>query len=595
MEKTERETHNSVEKPPAIVVGSRSFADVAVLIVSYNSASHLSSLLSSLPSAAPGLRLRIVVADNSSTDRSVEVAHSYAGVVVVPTGGNLGYAGGINVAMTEAGDCTHVLVLNPDVRLEPSCVTTLVATMTRTGAGVVVPRIIDCAGSVYPSLRREPTVLTALGDAVLGSRGRSRPGFLSETVWQPDAYVMAHPIDWATGAALLVHRDLVASIGDWDEQFFLYSEETDLMRRVRDQGSTVWFEPRATAHHARGGSGASDQLNVLMTVNRVRYARKHFSARAARAFRVAVLLGEVARFRGSAHRSAIRMLLDEKAWGTLPHAQRIEVAEPVRGAVVVPAHNEGSVIRRTLKALAPLTERGVEVLVAANGCTDNTVDEARSIPNVKVLDLPTPSKTAALNAADEAATSWPRIYLDADVEIEAVAVVDVFRALGEGTPACRPAFRWETSGASFLVRRYYRARGRMPSMTTSLWGAGAYALSEEGHQRFGRFPDVTADDVFVDQTFRADEKMIVDTVPVVVHTPLNTHDLMSVLRRQVRGPAELQVATRSSTMRELARTVGGPVSMADAGVYATMAVASRWLTPAVVTAWERDASSRALA
>ncbi len=568
-------------------------ADVVVLIVSHNSAGHLPRLLDSLSGAAPGLRLRVVVADNDSTDASIEVARSVTGVVVVSTGGNLGYAGGINAAMAAAGDCARVLVLNPDVKLEPFCLLTLVATMERTGAGIVVPRILDSAGCVYPSLRREPTLLTALGDAVLGSRFRDRPGFLSETVWQADDYEEDHPIDWATGAVLLMRREVVDSVGPWDEQFFLYSEETDLMRRVRDHGSTVWFEPRATARHTQGGSGASNSLEVLLTVNRVRYVRKHHRAITARAFQLAVLLGEVVRSRGPAHRAAIEMLLHENAWDKLPHATSPAAEPSARGAVLIPAHNEANVIGRTLGSLAPLIDRGFEVIVAANGCTDDTVPKARSVPGVTVLDLPTPSKIAALNAADDVAKSWPRLYLDADVEITPIAVVDVFQALIEGRLAGRPAFRWDTSGASPLVRHYYRARSRMLSMREALWGAGAYALTEEGHQRFGRFPDVTADDAFVDQAFAADEKIIVDTVPAVVRTPRTTHHLMGVLHRQVRGSAELDLDRGPSTAWALAKTVRGPVSLAEAAIYASFAAASRRTNDAGVTPWERDASSRA--
>ena len=86
--------------------------------------------------------------------------------------------------------------------------------------------------------------------------------------------------------------------------------------------------------------------------------------------------------------------------------------------MIIPAHNEASVIGRTLGRLDPLAPGGqVEVIVACNGRTDNTAELARGFKGVRVLDVPEPSKVAALNAADAEASRWPRLYRDADIEI----------------------------------------------------------------------------------------------------------------------------------------------------------------------------------
>jgi glycosyltransferase involved in cell wall biosynthesis len=206
------------------------------------------------------------------------------------------------------------------------------------------------------------------------------------------------------------------------------------------------------------------------------------------------------------------------------------------GAVIMPAHNEASVIGRTLRRLAPLAAGGrVEVIVACNGCTDNTADLARSFEGVRVLDVPEASKVAALNAADAAASRWPRLYLDADIEIDPQALRAVFDELGRGAVlAARPAFRYDTEGASGLVRSFYRARERIPSTNKALWGAGAFAVSQEGHKRFRAFPSISprfsGDDIFIDQQFLPTEKKVLDTPPVMVRTPRRTNALLRVLR-----------------------------------------------------------------
>ncbi|SDE15888.1 glycosyltransferase [Rhodococcus tukisamuensis] len=274
--------------------------------------------------------------------------------------------------------------------------------------------------------------------------------------------------------------------------------------------------------------------------------------------------------------------------------------------MIVPAYNEEAVIRRTLTPLGQAAIDGfIELIVVCNGCTDNTADVARSILGVRVVELVQGSKPAALNAGDEAATLWPRLYLDADIQVSATAVLEVLDRLCQGDAlAARPESAYDIDGASALVRCYYRARQRIPQRKLAMWGAGVYGLSEEGHQRFGVFPMITGDDLFVDTQFDADEKAVVATDPVVVTTPADTKSLLAILRRSHRGTAELSAGghgqaagmrdTGLDTAVAVVRTIRGPRSAIDTAVYFGMAVAKRW-TGRQLQVWERDESSRRLA
>ncbi|MFM6850613.1 MAG: glycosyltransferase [Terrabacter sp.] len=269
------------------------------------------------------------------------------------------------------------------------------------------------------------------------------------------------------------------------------------------------------------------------------------------------------------------------------------------GSIVVPAHDEESVLGRTLDGLATLVAGGTQVVVAANGCADRTVEVARGFSGVHVLDLPEPGKTGALNAADEVLTQWPRLYLDADIEISPASVQDVFGvlALADAPLAARPAVCIDTSRSSWVVRRHYAARARLATGSRSLWGAGAYALTEQGHARLGVFPDVVADDLFVDALFSADEVAVVDTDPVVVRAPRTCAGLLAIARRTALGNAELRAGsgvadTSRATARALARSVRGPVSLLDALVYAGVTVVGRRRAARPGSAWDRDDSSR---
>ena len=281
------------------------------------------------------------------------------------------------------------------------------------------------------------------------------------------------------------------------------------------------------------------------------------------------------------------------------------------GSVVIPAHNEAGVIRRCLDAL--FTDLGpgeVEVVVVCNGCVDDTATLARSSGHdVRVIELEKASKPEALRTGDAAVAATPRLYLDADVVLPGGTARLVLERLRAGAVAARPPVRYDWSRASAPVRSYYRARSRVPAVLGSLWGAGVYGLSTEGRARFGPFPDVVADDLWVDRLFKTGEVEIVDCAPVVVAVPRRTRDLIAVLRRTYRGKAERAAdpdgrspQTITATLGDLARhAAAGPAAALDAMVYAAFAAWGR-LELALVQAtgdplggvqWERDESSRA--
>jgi glycosyltransferase involved in cell wall biosynthesis len=283
----------------------------------------------------------------------------------------------------------------------------------------------------------------------------------------------------------------------------------------------------------------------------------------------------------------------------------VDAARPLLGSVVIPAHNESGAIRRCLDALfAGVAPGQLDVVVVCNGCADDTAARARSTGHpVRVIELETASKPEALRAGDEAARALPRIYLDADVVLHGSAARALLERLRAGAVAARPPIRYASSASSAPVRSYYRARSQVPALLGSLWGAGVYGLSAAGRSRFDAFPDVVADDLWVDRQFAPGEIEIVDSEPVVVAVPRRARDLVRILRRTYRGKAQTAEVdphdrahtTTLSTLRQLRRlAVGGPYAALDAATYAAFAVSARLALAASLTGanWERDDSSR---
>src|SRR5690606_5967947 len=137
----------------------------------------------------------------------------------------------------------------------------------------------------------------------------------------------------------------------------------------------------------------------------------------------------------------------------------------------------------------------LDVHVVCNGCRDDTATCARAFPGVRVSELEEGSKPAALNLGLEQAATFPVFFLDADTELPPDVIPALIRALRRpGIFAARPPFVYATDGADWIVRAYYRAKSRISELSSHLWGAGIYAVNEEGAARIGAFPDMTADD-----------------------------------------------------------------------------------------------------
>jgi N-acetylglucosaminyl-diphospho-decaprenol L-rhamnosyltransferase len=269
--------------------------DIAVIVVTFNSAAHLDRMLASLDATLGDLRAQIVVVDNNSTDDTVARLCRHGRAEVLAQEDNRGYAAAINVGLERTHDAPAVLVLNPDLALGAGSIQRLLAASRETGVGIVVPQIRTPEGAIFRSLRREPTVGRALGTAVMGGRVAGLFPRLSETVGDDRSYLQRCDVDWATGATMLVTRECAEVTGPWDESFFLYSEETDFAERARRAGFRIVYEPAAVVTHTGGDSMTSPRLRSMLAINRLRYFRRRHGRIRSGAFYAAVLFNELTR------------------------------------------------------------------------------------------------------------------------------------------------------------------------------------------------------------------------------------------------------------------------------------------------------------
>ncbi|WP_246001646.1 glycosyltransferase family 2 protein [Allorhizocola rhizosphaerae] len=273
-------------------------------------------------------------------------------------------------------------------------------------------------------------------------------------------------------------------------------------------------------------------------------------------------------------------------------------------SVIVAAYNEAAVIGRCLDSLLAGADPGdLEIIVVANGCTDETAAIASARPQVKVIELPVAGKASALNAGDAVASGFPRIYLDSDVVLTPGAALDLARALtpADGAPAplaVTPRRELNVKGRSVIVRGFYAINSRLPIFKDALFGRGVIAVSSAGRERFGAFPEQMADDLFLDSRFTSAEKREVKTVVSHVETPMRARDLLRVQTRVRAGNARLRAIdastrppARSSWLKDV--LLPRPWLLPAAVAYlAVTLIAAHKAKRAENNHWERDESTR---
>ncbi|MEW6319597.1 MAG: glycosyltransferase family 2 protein [Acidobacteriota bacterium] len=233
--------------------------ELAVVIVNFNAGEALEETLSSLAPGLEGFDWEAVVVDNASNDGSERHAERAGDRVALRRmGANAGFARGVNAGIA-ASSAPLVLILNPDCRLVPGAVKALTDVLAaHADAAIVGPRILNADGTLQESARGDPTLLTGL----FGRTSR-----LSR--WFPDLAIVKRnlaaeravaaglpsvPVDWVSGAAMLARREALAAVGGFDEGYFLYWEDADLCRRLRDAGWLTRYVPAATVVHHVGQS-----------------------------------------------------------------------------------------------------------------------------------------------------------------------------------------------------------------------------------------------------------------------------------------------------------------------------------------------------
>ncbi len=252
-------------RPEQLVPGQ-----LGIVVVTYFPGETLERFLDSVEKATTR-GVRVVIADNGSTDGAPERGAQRPGVQLLPTGGNLGYGTAANLGVKALpAEIEWVVVANPDLEFRPGCLDALLAATERwPDGGAFGPLIRGLDGKVYPSARLLPSLGRGVGHGALGRVWPGNPW--TRAYRQSDSAVTERSSGWLSGSCQLLRRKAFDAIGGFDQRYFMYFEDVDLGDRLGKAGWRNVYVPDAEVVHEGGKSTEQASAKMLAAHHRSAY------------------------------------------------------------------------------------------------------------------------------------------------------------------------------------------------------------------------------------------------------------------------------------------------------------------------------------
>ncbi len=238
--------------------------------------------------------LELIVVDNNSSDGSVDaIRREFPGIKLLAQAENRGFAGGVNPGVQVATQ-PLVLLLNTDAQASRASIAEAAQHMADfPEVGILGPQILSPERSPQSSAWRDPSLTWMALSAV----GLSKLRPFNFERYHEIPFTKATEVDCVSGCAMMIRRDLLNELGGFDEDYFMYFEETDFCVRARRSGKLVHHAPVGEFVHEEGGTSKSVRLRTFLDFQRsqILFHRKHGGVGAAIAARGLLALGSALR------------------------------------------------------------------------------------------------------------------------------------------------------------------------------------------------------------------------------------------------------------------------------------------------------------
>jgi len=256
--------------------------DLTVIIVNYNTAHLLPRLFETLKAGQGTLDLQIIVIDNASRDNSVEVLRrDFPNIELIENPVNVGFGRANNQALPFVRG-KYVLLLNTDAFVAENAIPETMNFMERhLQYGVLGVKLVGRDGTLQPSCRYFPTPWNVFLFSTGLDRLFPKTRLIDDMTWDHSS---PRECDWVPGCYYLIRRDVIDQVRLFDPRYFLYYEEVDHCRAVRQAGWKVIYYPFTEVIHLGGESAGSDakltqqgqQISALQIESELLYFRKHY-------------------------------------------------------------------------------------------------------------------------------------------------------------------------------------------------------------------------------------------------------------------------------------------------------------------------------
>jgi len=235
---------------------------LSVIVVTYNSAEDILECLGSIYREMSDIE--VIVTDNNSQDKTVELVRSkFPDVIVISMGNNLGFAAGVNRSIS-ASSGELILLINPDCRILPGALSAMFQTIVFPQTGAVGPILVTENGIVDKNSRRCDLSRKVIFLTILGViSGRSGLTALRKYYYYDQPIDQVMPVQFLSGSCMMVKREVIQRVGGMDAGFFLFGEDIDFSLRIRQRGFRLYYQPRARVIHYAGHSRRSNLPQVI--------------------------------------------------------------------------------------------------------------------------------------------------------------------------------------------------------------------------------------------------------------------------------------------------------------------------------------------